>query len=232
MAVQKFRLPGSSYDELRKIILAYSHIKGKASNADISNRVAVDPTVVSRNGGFLVEIGVVESGQKKEITPQGADLAQAMDHGLEDAIRESWLELLEEAPLFETVLSAIRIRGGMDPNTLKSHIAYTAGQKKNSFVMAGAQTVIDILCVAGLLVEEDEQLVASSRDIIVSDSGEITVTSQPVTPKVIVGPSSSRASPVTIQIQIQVTPADLDGLGDKLRKVLDELTQNPDHDDD
>ena len=46
MAEQKFRLPGSSYEELKKIIIAYSHVKGKASNDDISKRAALHPTVV------------------------------------------------------------------------------------------------------------------------------------------------------------------------------------------
>ena len=98
--------------------------------------------------------------------------------------------------------------------------------------MAGSQTVIDILRASGRLIEEDGRLVASSEEIFITDSGSIAIGSQPVTSNAIVAPSSSRVSPVTIQIQIQVTPADLDGLGDKLRKVLDELSQNPDHNND
>lgn len=232
MLEQKFRLPASSYDELRKIIVAYSHFKGKATNTDISKRAAINPTIISRNSGFLVETGIVEPGKKKEITSQGDRLAQAIEHGLDDEIQNAWLQIFEEAPLFETVLSAIRIRGGMDQNTLRSHIAYTAGQKKTPWVMAGTQTVIDILRMSGRLVEDNERLVASSEAIVTPDSGSITITAEPATAKAIVAPSSSRTSPVTIQIQIQVTPADLDGLGDKLRKVLDELSQNPDHDND
>lgn len=233
MAEQKFRLPGSSYEELQKIILAYGHINGKASNADISKRAALHPTIVSRNGGFLVECGILESGQKKEITDIGAKLAQALEHRIEDQIEVTWLEIFEQVPFFDTVLSAVRIRNGMDQSTLKSHIAYTAGQKKSSMTMTGAQTVIDILRASGCLIEDDGRfIVANGSDKPTTSDIISTRPAETLPAKTVAVESGSHVFPVTIQIQIQVTPDDLDGLGETLRTMLDELSgdSNPETD--
>lgn len=233
MAEQKIRLPGSSYEELQKIILAYSHISGKASNTDISKRAALHPTIVSRNGGFLVECGILESGQKKQITAIGTKLSQAIEHKIEDQVEMTWLDIFEEVPFFDTVLSAVRIRGGMDQNTLKSHIAYTAGQKKSPMTMTGAQTVIDILRASGSLVEDDGRLTVIDPAMKPRESDVVSAPPVDMVPtKTLAVASGSHTSPVTIQIQIQVTPDDLDGLGEKLRAVLEELSRDIDSDTD
>ena len=216
MPDQQFKLPGSSYEEIVKIIQAYAHHGGRASNADISKRVGIDPTTVSRNGGFLIETGIVDKGQKKEVTQTGSRLARALDHDITDEVRSCWSQIVESAPFFETIMSALRIRKGMDPTTLKSHIAYTAGQSKSKYVMAGAQTVIDILRAAGRIEEEDGRLAAKSEDadlpsvdaVPIPDADDhSTTTGAQVTATTVHG------APVSIQIQIQCTPSDLEDSG-------------------
>lgn len=227
MTDQQFKLPGSSYDEIVKIIRAYAHHGGRASNPDIARRVGIDPTTVSRNGGFLIDAGIVDKGQKKEITSTGKQLAHALDHDIADEVRSSWSQIVDSTPFFETILSAIRIRKGMDPSTLRSHIAYTAGQSKTKYVATGAQTVIDVLRIAGRLEEEDGRLIAKGQDPDLSYLSPES-TPQTSTPQTTYNATVTRAtrygSPVSIQIQIQCTPADLDGLGSKLRDLIQDLS--------
>ena len=52
MSEEKHGLPGSSIDELIKIIIAYSKINGPATLEQISKLVGVDTTTVSRNNRF------------------------------------------------------------------------------------------------------------------------------------------------------------------------------------
>ncbi len=227
MSDQPFKLPGSSYDEVVKIIQAYAHHGGKASNADISRRVGIDPTTVSRNGGFLIEAGIVDKGQKKEITTHGTQLARALDHDIPEQVRSCWSQIVDSTAFFETIMSAIRIRKGMDPATLKSHIAYTAGQSKSKYVMTGAQTVIDVLRAAGRLEDEDGRLIAKSQDKDLPQYEAITATATPppeTTSSVPVAQARLQGSPVSIQIQIRCTPADLDGLGSKLKEIIRDLS--------
>ena len=52
-----FKLPGSSYEEITKIIRAYSNVKsGQAlSLADLAQMSGMDKTIISRNNGFLLQ---------------------------------------------------------------------------------------------------------------------------------------------------------------------------------
>jgi Mn-dependent DtxR family transcriptional regulator len=227
MTENQFRLPGSSYDELAKIIQAYAHFGARASNADISKRIGTDPTTVSRNGGFLVQSGIVDQGQKKEITDTGRVLARALEHDLADEVRAAWCRVIDQTNFFETILSAIRIRKGMDQSTLKSHIAYTAGLSKNQYIMTGAQTVIDILRAAGRIEEQDGRLIARSQDSESALPGSELrqKESHPATSSVASRVVAVDETPVKIVIQIQCTPADLEGLGEKLREVIRDLAR-------
>ena len=141
------------------------------------------------------------------------------------------MEIFEQVPFFDTVLSAIRIRSGMDVNTLKSHIAYTAGQKKSSMTMTGAQTIIDILRVSGCLSEDDGRLTVISPADRPAESGP-SFTKPPEIAVSTSGPVSSgrHLPPVTIQIQIQVKPDDLEELGGKIRTLLDDLSADSESD--
>ncbi len=90
MPDERFRLPGSSYGELVKVIRAYGTLSGAASLDEVSKLAAMHPTQISRNNGFLVAIGILEGGKNKVITSKGQDLARALDHEMPDEIRNHW----------------------------------------------------------------------------------------------------------------------------------------------
>jgi hypothetical protein len=238
MPEEKFRLPGSSYEELVKIIKAYGHMNAPSAPGEVGRLAGTHMTIVSRNNAFLVAIGVIEGGKKKVITSKGKALGDALEHELADEIAQNWHEIVMGNEFLQKVLSAVKIRKGMEQSTLQSHIAYSAGQPKNQYVMAGASAVIDILKGAKSLKEEDGKLVA-----VVSD--QTTVPDQPAQPptgtpqattqspsgpgpsvaRTFVAPTGQAGVSISFQIQIQCSPDDVESLAPKLRSLLKEISE-------
>jgi len=238
---EEFPLPNSSYKELIKIIQGYGRIGTEASLADVARLTAMNETGISANNKFLVAIGVVKGGKKKTITPIGAELATALEHELKEEAGAKWRAVVEATDFLQNVVAAVRIRKTMDESSLESHVAYSAGQPKTPAVATGARTVVDILTAAGLLKEEGGTLTAVApeprsipetveKSLSISDSmtGADSTTVQG---------SFVRATRITggvqlnIDVTVQCTPADLEDLGRKLRKVLkdfNELEPKPD----
>ena len=61
---ETFKLPSSSYEELIKLFQAYANTKeGTAlSLDDITQATGVPRTVVSKNNGFMVQVGLITEG--------------------------------------------------------------------------------------------------------------------------------------------------------------------------
>lgn len=74
-----FKLPASSYEEILKLIQAYAGAKeGVALSLDqINQATGVPRTVVSKNNGFLVQVGLITEGNKKAATEIGRALGRA-----------------------------------------------------------------------------------------------------------------------------------------------------------
>jgi hypothetical protein len=80
MAEEAIKLPGSSYDEVKKISVLYTNVGKQAPLGEIARSAGMDRTIVSRNNGFLTSIGVISKGQQKEITTLGAELGRALEY--------------------------------------------------------------------------------------------------------------------------------------------------------
>src|SRR4051794_40202048 len=121
----RFRLPGSSYEQLTRIIKAYSLMKDPVGPADVARPLGVDATIVSRNNGFLLGTGLVEGGNQKALTERGQSLARAVEYDVEDDIRQAWLEVVRSTDFLRELVDAVRIRGGMQLPALQTHVAYS-----------------------------------------------------------------------------------------------------------
>lgn len=236
MAEEEFRLPGTSYDLLVKIIKAYRHQNEPARPDAIADVVGVDKAQVSRNHKFLVSVGVLEGGNLKRITPIGNDLGRALEYEHPSEIQRLWRQIIADHPFVEKILTAVRIRGGMERSNLESHIAYTAGQVKNRRTLTGAGTVVEILFAADLVRDSDGTLeVSGSRQ---KELNLLEETDEPQEPSPVNRPDRTRpptrkrvltvpAEPdgVSIEIQIEVACSvdDLDSLGPKLKTLLEEI---------
>ncbi len=229
MADQGFPLPGSSYKELIKIIQGYGQVGRDAVPSDVAKVVAVHETIVGGNNRFLVTIGIVQGGKKKTITSIGSELSLALQHNVEDQIAAKWRALAESSEFLTKIVAAVRIRKGMDESSLQAHIAYSAGQPKTPRALTGAGTIIEILKAAGLLKDEGGSLAASTSEPAKSlESTETSLPSpQPSQFTAMPLPTATRSVEtvhVNIDVRIQCTPQDLDELGQKLRKVLEDFS--------
>jgi hypothetical protein len=232
-----FPLPSSSYRELIKIVQGYERVGTDASLADVAQLTAIGETIISGNNRFLIAVGIVQGGKKKSITPLGAELAIALQHELPDEIAAKWRAVVEANDFLQKVVASVRIRKGMDESSLESHVAYSAGQPKTPAVTTGAGTVVEILKNAGLLKEEGGNLVATApeppsipetvqKSLSISDSASMSDGVQ-----VLAHGSEIRATTrlggveLRIDVTVQCTPKDLDDLGHKLRKVIQDFNE-------
>ncbi len=160
MAERQFRLPGSPYEELANIIVAYGTREEASRTGDVGKLDSVHQSSVSRTNGFLTEIGVLEGETKKLITPRGRSLALALARKDRGGIRSNWREVVASTEFLQNVVSAVKLREGMLFPTVQAYVAHAAGQPRNNPVMTGAGAIVEILKTAGLLKEEAGELVA------------------------------------------------------------------------
>jgi hypothetical protein len=239
MAEREFRLPGSSYEELVNIIVAYGTRDEAARPGDVGKLDSVHQSSVSRNNAFLTEIGVLQGETKKLITPRGRSLALALackDHA---EIRSNWRAIVAASEFLQNVVSAVKLREGMLYPTVQAYIAHAAGQPRNKPVMTGAGAIIEILKTAGLLKEEAGELVApfekepESEAQPASADGSLPETPEAAEPVVSATVSEAAAgtftgNPATVSIHVQVrcTADEIEDLAPRLKTLLRELSSN------
>ena len=161
MAEREFRLPGSPYEELVNIIVAYGTREEAARAGDVGKLDSVHQSSVSRNNAFLTEIGVLQGESKKLITRRGRELAVALARKDRAEIRSNWRAIVAASEFLQNVVSAVKLREGMLYPTVQAYIAHAAGQPRNKPVMNGAGAIIEILKASGMLKEEAGELVAT-----------------------------------------------------------------------
>jgi hypothetical protein len=229
MAEREFRLPGSSYEELVNIIVAYGTRDEAARPGDVGKLDAVHQSSVSRNNGFLTEIGVLQGESKKLITPRGRALALALARRDREEIRKKWRAIVATNEFLQNVVAAVKLREGMLYPTVQAYIAHAAGQPRNKPVMAGAGAIVEILRVSGLLREEAGELVATfveeiePQDFVMEDGSPPEpeeVSEFPIS----VALDASEEPPVKIHLHVQCTADEIEDLAPRLKALLRELS--------
>lgn len=107
-------MPTSSYEELLKLIQAYADVKeGVALSLDqVSQATGMPRTSVSKNNGFMVQIGLITEGSKKAATEIGRALGRAYLSKLDYEVERIWHEITAEVDFLNRMISAVRIRNG------------------------------------------------------------------------------------------------------------------------
>jgi len=223
----RFKLPASSLDEVFKVVQGYTSFGKLASLSDISKNTGMHETAISKNVGFLLSIGVLQGGRDKSITELGRNLGLALLHNVQEDIEAILSDIVAGDEFLRNVLAAVRIRKGMDESSLRSHIAYSAGLSKNVST-AGTGAVIELLKRSGNLKAEDGKLVVSSPiarptsvEIPPSQERGDTISTQSVVRTI----ETTSPFSISIKIEVQCSPQDLDDLGLKLRKVVDDFSK-------
>lgn len=230
-----FPLPTSSYKELVKIIQGYGRVEVDASLSDVAQSTAIGETIISGNNKFLLAAGIIQGGKRKSVTTIGGELAIALQHDLPDEIAAKWRTIVESTDFLQKVVAAVRIRKGMDEANLQTHVAYSAGQPKTPAVSTGASTIVDILKNAGLLKEEAGNLVAATPPPkSIPETVELSLS---LADRMSDAPAKASSPQIelhvgrvqlAIDVTVQCTADDLDGLGRKLRKLIQELNASDD----
>ena len=159
---ENFKLPSSSYEELIKIIKAYATGKvGIPMSLDtIAQTTGMDKTIVSRNNGFSVQLGFIFEGNKKSPTQLGSDLGRAYSLNMSEEFVRIWKTSIENDEFLTRMLSAVKIRNGMDKSGFVNHILYSSGNSNNNGTRTGANTIIEIYKTANFIIEDDGKIVS------------------------------------------------------------------------
>ena len=227
MAQEKFKLPRSSYEELCKIIKAYGHLDKPASLEAVARPSGIGRSIVSANNTFLSAVEIIEGGKNKIATDKGRKLAQALEHDIPEGITSAWRAIVEGSDFLNKMILAVRIRKGMEIASLEAHIAYSAGEPKAKQVMTGARTVIDILRNSGLVKEEDDRIIPEE---ITPAAEDIPAQEGKPTPSITKVPTVEVSTPsgvsLHIELRINAKPSELEGLGEKLKILIENLSKN------
>lgn len=239
---EEFRLPGSTYEELINIIVAYG-TRDEASNpGDVGKLNSAHQSSVSRNNAFLVGIGILRGEHEKLVTRRGRALALALARKDREGVRQNWREVVSTSEFLQNVVSAVKLREGMLYPTVQAYIAHAAGQPRNNPVMNGAGALIEILKAAGLLKEEAGELVATfdedfGRVALADDAGETageTVdeagttpngdSPKPVEASVVAETRSENGPVINLHLHVRCAPDELEDLTPRLKSLLKELS--------
>ncbi|CAA9452434.1 MAG: hypothetical protein AVDCRST_MAG58-2204 [uncultured Rubrobacteraceae bacterium] len=238
MAEREFRLPGSTYEDLVNIIVAYGTRDEATSSGDVGKLDSVHQSSVSRNNAFLTEIGVLQGESKKLITRRGRSLAVALARKDRAEVRSNWRAIVAASEFLQNVVSAVKLREGMLYPTVQAYIAHAAGQPRNKPVMNGAGAIIEILKASGMLKEEAGELVATfdeRPEDVVLEGGSPAQASDTKEPVITVGEAAGTSagapagtSPtVSIHIQVRCAPDEIDDLAPRLKALIRELSTEP-----
>ena len=235
MAEEKFKLPRSSYDELVKIIIAYSKPGKPSSNEVISQLTGINRTRISANNSFLIGTEIIEGDKGKITTAKGVAIARALEHMMKDEISLTWRQIVEENDFLNKMVQAINVRRGMEISHLENHIAYSAGEAKGKEVMTGAKAVIEILKLSGLVLGDGDKILPVTDNSSQTTSAPVKKdsdenyysTDKPESIQESIHLKSQeleKSISLKIQLIIQATPNELDGLGEKIRNLLKSLS--------
>ncbi len=162
---EEFNLPGSSLKEVQKIIMGYSQSTDNVSLDSLAKLTGLHRTKISRNNKFLTDLGLISGGVKKSPTELGRKLGRALEHNQENDIRKYWSEAVQTNQTVSSLVTTVRIKGGMTEGDFSDHVLYVSGQKNHSGNRAGARCVVDVLVEAELLDEENGKLAVSSPTV-------------------------------------------------------------------
>jgi len=239
MPEEKFSLPKCSYESLIKIIQSYAHQTAEANLDEVAKPVGMSPGEVSRSVRFLLDVGLLEGGKKKSISEKGRALSRALDYQQPEVVSAIWRDIVSANDFLQKLVFAVKIRKGMDPSTFLTHVAYSAGQNKNTKTMAGAGAVIEILKQAGLIKEEDGKLTAVPLEEQVSVESPAAPQEyipaaergiQPGAAQIALMPAQTGRPAVSVNIQIQIhcSSAEVETLAPKIKAFIREVSEQED----
>ena len=234
----EFNLPGSSFEELQKIIKGYSSSSDNVSLESLAKLIGLGKTTISRSNKFLSEIGLISGGIRKSSTELGKNLGRALEHQQEGDSKRYWFQAVQTNESIAGLATTVRIQNGMTQDEFSEHVLYVSGQNNNSRNRTGARCIVDIFIAAGLLEEHEGKLnIATPQESIKMDKEISDIeTDKYDQPKEDVRPLQSENTTsinrmnipqVAINIQLHLPETDNADVYEKLFRALREQLINP-----
>lgn len=151
----KINLPSSSFDELVRIIKGYSHASKGTSLDSLAKLTGLNKYAISGNNKFLSDISIIQGGNSKSSTDLGTRLARAIEHSQTTDAQKYWSQAVNSNEAVLSLVTAVRIKGGMSAEDLASHVLYVSGQGSNSKNKTGSRAVVDVLLAASLIENKE-----------------------------------------------------------------------------
>ncbi len=167
-----FKLPVSSYDELMKVINAYGNMKvGISVSLDELNKASgMGRTVLSKNNGFLIQVNLISRGSKKAPTELCKKLANAYSMGLLEEVSKIWRSIVEQDEFMSKMISVVNIKKGISKQDYIKHIVFASGCGNSPTYKAGASALVEVFKRAGLIDEDDGNIVIGGNPMLPSNS--------------------------------------------------------------
>ena len=125
-----------------------------------------------------MQIGLITEGNKKAASDIGRKLGRAYISKITDEIELIWKEIIAKNDFLTRMISAVRIRNGMDKISFLNHIIYSSGQKDTRQNRTGAGAIIEIFKAMNILNEVDGKLTVVETPGIVNNTNAIPDNSQ------------------------------------------------------
>jgi hypothetical protein len=238
---EDFKLPLSSYQEIVKIILAYNSLDKPASLKELKQTSGINPTIISGNNKFLTCIDVISGSNLKSITEDGKKLAKAIEHKMEEDILKYWREIIYKNDFIRKMISAVKIRNGMDEQGLQSHIRYSSGQKNDRYSKTGSATLIEILKIANIINEVDGKFIVINGEEYDQGNNEqnnkqtedikkedFTQSSDVIPTRLGKLHSSKYLTNININIDLKIGLSDLEGAEEKIKHFIEKMQDDED----
>ena len=156
-----YKLPGSSYEEIVKIIQAYAFTSRNGTPVSLGELVQssrIDKTIISRNNAFLVQANLITEGNKKSPTELCMKLGRAYQMKIEEQIIELWNEIVQNDDFMNRMISSVQVKGEILKNDFINHIVFSSGNNSTSSIRAGASAIVEILKLTKLIDEHEGKI--------------------------------------------------------------------------
>lgn len=152
-----FKLPVSSYDEIAKIIKAYGNGKTGVSVSldELVKSSGISKFILSKNNGFLVQVGLITKGNKKSPTEICRRLASAYSMSIKYEISSIWKDILNKDDFIAKMLSFVSVKGRVTRDEFINHIVYSADCGNSVAYKTGAAAIVEIMKITEMISENN-----------------------------------------------------------------------------
>jgi hypothetical protein len=154
---EKFPMPSSSWDRIKKIIQAYGAVQEEDNPTVelVAKLAGMHRPDVSKNNNFLRETGLLLPDQYK-LTQPGLQLAMGLTIGNQDLVTEALQQVIQETPLFSRLINILKARGTMKEELFRGQLIMETGIGAHSPALNSIKSLMDVL--------EESKLVSVTED--------------------------------------------------------------------